>query len=762
MTTDVVIPEQDLPDWMRRAQRGADWGLLLALLLSLIVAWPFIHYEELPRNTAAEAYVFQASDTAGALQEGRFYPRWSPHAQGGYGAPIPNYYPPATSYISGLFTQLITNSPIFAVRLTFILFYMLAGTMMYTLVKHLTNANAGLIATALYLFNPYVALTVPHILGDLSVVMILGALPTFLWATNRFLTRTYPSRLLYVSLSFAGILLIDPRYGMVALVLGSVLFLRPAIQRKQILQFVGGIVLGVGMSTFFWLPALAEYSLVRWVVPSHTGHPLEVNLADLFALGQVFDPSTFTQVPQLSVGIALPIIFLLSLGFSLWLRKRVIIPMTYAALGVLLLGLQVIFFADDAVLLVPILLTLSIASTNIFQLIRQWKWRKRQLLITVLALVGVMYVAIPILTHTQTHFPVSDHGPPAQLQHENLGWGAAVLPPAALIPTTLPASPPTDLLATYGTSVFNRLTSSSGVGNRIFSEYEGSHRHRYQIDITDATSLIFQRAYFPIWQIQLNGVAIQPQLDPRTGLVRVSVPEAVQGTLQINLGSTPIRVIAWQLSILSVVISLGIVRFWWFDYSDAIFEDDSDLFSNRSARVLLGVIVVIMGMLWFYINTDLFDDWQPQPEIGLIGRISLLRETDVGIDLIGYKRFEQTYSPGDTMQIMLFWAANQAITENYQVQVSVRHIDTNEVWQESTLRHPAYYPTSRWDTRGYATDQYYLPLPTDMPTGFYTFDVQLFRCDNAGCDLDNPITFNAPNGAPLGERLSVIQPLAVR
>ncbi|MDL1901314.1 hypothetical protein FBR02_11135, partial [Anaerolineae bacterium CFX9] len=84
----LLIPDERLPLWMRRARRGFDYGILISLLLGVMAASAFIITPGLPRTNFAEHYVFQTADFSSALQEGRLWIRWSPHAFGGYGAPI--------------------------------------------------------------------------------------------------------------------------------------------------------------------------------------------------------------------------------------------------------------------------------------------------------------------------------------------------------------------------------------------------------------------------------------------------------------------------------------------------------------------------------------------------------------------------------------------------------------------------------------------------------------------------------------------------
>src|SRR5947208_13602575 len=82
------IAREDLPIWMQNSLRGTDWGVLIVLVFSLLAAWPFLLQPGLPRTNASEHYVYRAADTAQAFAEGLLYPRWSPNALTGHGAPI--------------------------------------------------------------------------------------------------------------------------------------------------------------------------------------------------------------------------------------------------------------------------------------------------------------------------------------------------------------------------------------------------------------------------------------------------------------------------------------------------------------------------------------------------------------------------------------------------------------------------------------------------------------------------------------------------
>ena len=85
-----VIPD-DFPEWMHPRPRGINWGIITAALIGLIVGWAFFVRSGIPAITSGTHAAFMASDFASALREGVPVPLWSPHAQSGYGAPIPQF-----------------------------------------------------------------------------------------------------------------------------------------------------------------------------------------------------------------------------------------------------------------------------------------------------------------------------------------------------------------------------------------------------------------------------------------------------------------------------------------------------------------------------------------------------------------------------------------------------------------------------------------------------------------------------------------------
>jgi hypothetical protein len=254
-----IPTKEELPYWMRQALRGVDWGVLLVVALSLAMAWPFILQPGLPHTNASENYVYRAADYAQSLQEGRIYPRWAAHALGGYGAPIPHYYPPGAGYSAGFVQVFLTGDAVTAVRIVYIAAICLCGSMMYVFVTRRAGSAAGVLAATLYVASPYVGMTAPHVLGDLPGVMALALLPTLLWAVDRLMILNRSHDVALVALTVAAFMLTSPRDAVPAFALAALLMAWHigAVNRRTRWPLVlMAFLLGIGMAAFFWLPVL--------------------------------------------------------------------------------------------------------------------------------------------------------------------------------------------------------------------------------------------------------------------------------------------------------------------------------------------------------------------------------------------------------------------------------------------------------------------------------------------------------------------------
>lgn len=98
--------------------------------------------------------------------------------------------------------------------------------------------------------------------------------------------------------------------------------------------------------------------------------------------------------------------------------------------------------------------------------------------------------------------------------------------------------------------------------------------------------------------------------------------------------------------------------------------------------------------------------------------------------LLGYSLDGDSYRPGDTMHVTLYWLALQEMSENYKVLVHFMDEDSTTMWaQHDGDPVEGFTPTTRWMAGEIVADHHALYIPPEAPpatyklfTGMYEFD----------------------------------------
>ena len=257
--------------------RHIDKGYVAVLLICLVAIWPFISRAALPQQTDAELHIFRLAELSRLVRGGVWYPRWAPDFYYGYGYPIFNYYAPLTYYVGLLPMLLLGASAVQGVKFVFVLGLLLAGLGMYGFVRDNWGRNAGILAAAVYVYAPYLQYVDPHARGDLAESFSFGLLPLAFWALDRLRRQPTTANWLAAALLTAAIILAHNLMAMVsfALLLAWWLWWLGALPRAARWRLLAALLLGVGMSAFFWLPVALEQDAV--------------NLGNLIGAGSHFD-----------------------------------------------------------------------------------------------------------------------------------------------------------------------------------------------------------------------------------------------------------------------------------------------------------------------------------------------------------------------------------------------------------------------------------------------------------------------------------------
>ncbi len=753
----------DLPTWMRQSQQIADWGIVIVFCLSLIIALPFIVQGNIPSNTALENHAYMAWSYADALREGRIYPRWIEGALSGYGAPIGNYYPPATPYITALTELFFTNDTIIAMRLVASGAIVLCGVMTYLFLLRLMRAEYAIIGALLYVYSPFIGLTVPYILGDLPLLIASALLPASLWSMGRLTLCKNPIDRVILALIYALMWLTHLEMAIVStlilIAVWGMMIISLRIDWRGVLSGGFALLIGLGLSAFFWLPAWSEQDLVTWIPAPYTRLLPILSLNNIIAPITPIDLNQQIHIPQLGIGwggIIFTVLGILTL-FSSQLYRRWRIFWSIGAM--MLISIAVLILPRALWLMTPISLCLAIVGSGVYGVSRYIS-RNMQRLILPIIIVGICLSALPVCLAPRWSDESRTWDNVAQITHEQLGYGMAVLPPSRPIPITLPMPivPNRRLISEYQTGNVVRIPQSqltpSKQAGLLLTE---SHRDQYFIQTNTSATFEVLRAYADGWRADVNGTPVGIIANPATGLIQVNIRNATEGILTISYESTPIRETAWGISAgVGVILILNIV--FSISRRKRVYPIvELGLLPIQSAR-LVGVI--IMGFTLFVILFIIPQaPYSIYPVDGhfLNHFVAQNYKTDVGIEMLGYDVLypKTTYHVGDTIHVQVAWRTARRLTDNYQVVVFLQAVDAPGLrWLQTAPRYLAGYPTRRWSSQKYSLDEYIIPVTPTLSKGEYRLVIELYRCPDT-CLYENRVNFFTSNAEFIGSQVAL-------
>jgi hypothetical protein len=201
-----------------------------------------------------------------AIRQGILFPRWVNELGFGYGYPLFNFYPPLIYYVGEIF-HLFGFSFIMSIKLVFVLGFILAGYSSYLLGKKIFSEKAGIVVSICYTYFFYHAIT-SYVRGSLAEFFAMSILPFIFLAIFQLAEKINVRNLLFLGISLAFLILCHPLIAFPAVIFIAFFyfFILFNIDKKIkfTTYFTGGIILGLGLSAFFWIPSIMEkqYTLV--------------------------------------------------------------------------------------------------------------------------------------------------------------------------------------------------------------------------------------------------------------------------------------------------------------------------------------------------------------------------------------------------------------------------------------------------------------------------------------------------------------------
>ena len=242
------------------------WVILFISLLALLVVGPFWQVPGIPAGTPDEQlHSHRSAAVQRAFEEGVYWPRWFPTVYNGLGAPTFHHYSPGLYWLVGAshWAGIRLDD---ALKLVMTAAFILSGFGIYGWLRHAFSKAASLAGAALYLLHPHTLTRTFYFVGDYPQILALLLLPVCLWALTALHKRSKARYWLaavgaMTALVFSHNLTAFVGSGVLALnwLFLAVVYRRPA----GLLRYAGAAFVAGLLSAAFWLPAVADLSLVQ-------------------------------------------------------------------------------------------------------------------------------------------------------------------------------------------------------------------------------------------------------------------------------------------------------------------------------------------------------------------------------------------------------------------------------------------------------------------------------------------------------------------
>lgn len=334
-----------------------DSFLWLALLLSTFAMAPFLLPGYFWGANDARHHVYFLFEYDRLVQDGIWWPRWSPDFAFGYGYPFFNIYGPFSHFLAELLVHFAGFDYTAAVKSIFMVSIGASAMAMYTFVRSWQGRASGLVAAVVYTYIPYHLLNL-YVRANLAESMAFVWLPLCLWSVRQAVRHPRFRWIIGIAVSYAGlmltsnlvIVLFTPLLGLYALLLVLV-YSRPTEMSTlqnvvgswwQQLQFCLtnrewwrhrlaawlktawvpgiGLIAGIGLSAIFWLPMALERQYVRqdqWFDGRYEFRSHFLYFFQLFSPQWGFGISEAGPNDEISFQLGLAALILASLGIVL-------------------------------------------------------------------------------------------------------------------------------------------------------------------------------------------------------------------------------------------------------------------------------------------------------------------------------------------------------------------------------------------------------------------------------------------------------------
>jgi hypothetical protein len=463
-----------------------------------------------------------------ALREGQFPVRWLGRLNNMYGYPAPNFAYPLFMYL-GVPVHLMGFGVVSTIKIVTGASMVLSGIFTYLWLRKFFRPDASVLGAFMYVYTPYHLYDL-YTRGSIGELVALATLPFVLWQIekrNSFFTAVGTAMLLLSHNILA--LFFFPFLIVYSVLRSEHLFKNPAFLIRELVPFA----LGLGMSLFFWIPALYD---LQYVIFAETKlAAIGTNFVSLSLFG-------FINLVILLIGSIFLILQLKKKGSLLFKENEIRILIFFVLAG------WIAFFMTHPV------------STFMWKLLPATLIQFPFRLLAYLPVVCAFIAAHAVSVSGKFRIPA-----------------IAVLGAGILI-TAIPYLTPKEYFDrgdayyenNFATTNLSNEYTPRWVEKQIFSIPDakvittaGEIQHlvntsrltEFSLSTTQSANITINTTYFPGWTIYINNQAIPFAYKNSTGVMTFSLPPGTHA-VSASFNETPVRIAADVLSGISFLLLL--------------------------------------------------------------------------------------------------------------------------------------------------------------------------------------------------------------
>jgi len=701
-------------------------------------------------------------------QNGVYDPRWAPDLFLGYGYPIFNFYAPLLYYLAEVL-HVFGFSFQGAFKVIQVGTFLLYGLGMYVFAKEIVGRKPALLAAAAYVYAPY-RFKEAFVQGDYPQFLALALLPLVFWAFYKMIVNRKPVYLVVGACLYGALILshnitamlTSPFLGLYIVWMTLPLSpLSPGSDDRnsyrnqvfwknlvsKVLPALTALALALGLTAFFWLPALYEK---KWVQLDLLTKGFFDFRQYFLSLGQLFSPSlpldTAASNPympfnlgtaQVVLSLVAVLAFLSRFGLSREEKSHLLFSLASLILCVFMMlpastplweHVPFLAFTEFPWRLVGLagLFTALLAGMSLRLLTD-----RRQLSPAFIALaLSLVLVPTTVFVYLYPRQPFIEYPDPApadilEFELESHAWGTTSGSEYLTIwLTEKPEDSP--LLHLYRAGQPISKLDSQHLPDTVQAEVL-SHSvvsDSYHFTSSQAFTARFNTFYFPGWRAYLDGEERDIQISQPYALIEVAIPPGAH-TLLLRFEDTPVRMLANGLSLAALLVTLVILVRSRLTASPA--PHPTGYLSWTQAVLLATIVLALFAIKETLVDphTSWFRKHSPLPTVLGAQHAAQINLGDKVL-FLGYDLASDAVRQGEDLHLVLYWQAQQPLEKQYSVFAHLDAPPDYTTWAGSDNLNPGGLPTSRWAPALYTRDKHTISIPADLPPVEYLLQVGLY------------------------------------